>query len=253
MEQRPPGLERTLLKEDALGRVELLRCGDERRVRRVACGGRVPLSGWLARRLLARERRALLALAGLEGVPALETQPSWSADPPGSGATLVRAYLDGLPLHRATHLPEDFFERLEELVLELHARGVCHNDLHKEQNVVVARDGRPALIDFQLSSVHARRGRTFTSRAHDDLRHVEKHHRRYTRAGRGPGGSSDRDPRPRRRRSLPAALWRRLAKPLYNLATRRLFDLRDGEERRASGGPWPLWTPPVGPRKGARD
>ena len=56
-----------------------------------------------------------------------------------------------------------------------------------------------------------------------------------------------------RRRSLLAALWRRSAKPLYNLLTRRLFDLRDGEARRSSQGPWPDWTPPVGPSEGARD
>ena len=66
----PPQVVREL-KRDALGRVELLRRDQALFVRRVACGGRIPGSGWAARLLLARERRALSALAGLPGVPRL--------------------------------------------------------------------------------------------------------------------------------------------------------------------------------------
>ena len=55
-----------LLKQDAFGRVELLEHGTRHAVRRVACGGRLPMSRNIARLLLARERRALAALAGLD-------------------------------------------------------------------------------------------------------------------------------------------------------------------------------------------
>jgi Phosphotransferase enzyme family len=241
-----------VLKRDSFGRVELLEHGGERAVRRVACGGALPLSTWIAGRLLARERRALAALAGLAGVPSQRHEPEWvrAADAegqvPSKTHVLVRGYLPGSALHQAEALPADFFEHLDCLVGELHARGVCHNDLHKEQNVVVGPDGRPGLIDFQLASVHPRAGPIFRSRCRDDLRHVDKHRRRYLRAGRGPADavsiSSARPPR-----SALAAVWRRLVKPLYNAVVRTFPRARDGEERRPSSGPWPRWNPPLGP------
>ncbi|MBM3991592.1 MAG: serine/threonine protein kinase [Planctomycetes bacterium] len=247
----------SVLKRDALGRVELLARGGaadgERLVRRVASGGALPLSRRIARALARREERALAALLGLDGVPRLVN----AADlPPPVGrdgeGVLVRTYIDGAPLHRCERLPLDFFERLEELVRELHARGVAHNDLHKEQNIVVGRDGRPALIDFQLASVHALRTRGLASRASDDLRHVAKHRRRYLRFARvvdvAPSEELLADPpRPPRRRGL-ALVWRKTAKPLYNVLTRRVLRRRDGEERRDVSDVWPVWVAAIGPR-----
>lgn len=250
-----------LLKEDGLGRVERLEVGGERFVRRVACGGRAPLSRRIARVLARREQRALDALSGLADVPRpvpptrssagslpgeLRRWPSADGRVPAPRDVALRTWLDGTPLHRARHLPFDFFDELERLVRALHARGVCHNDLHKEQNVLVQPSGRPALVDFQLASVHRRRGRTFRVRAHDDLRHVRKHLRRYVRDGRGPAELAERvRTTARPRRSILAALWRRAGKPVYNLATRTVFP-KDSEPRRASSGPWPTWGPPLG-------
>jgi hypothetical protein len=234
-----------LLKRDALGRVELLDDGSERRIRRVA-GGRLPGSALVARLLLARERRALAALAGLAGVPRLELDPRWAAAPgldglaPAARDVLVRSYLEGSALHQAEVLPLGFFERLDELVAAAHARGVCHNDLHKEQNVLVGADGAPGLLDFQLASVHLSRGRAFRIRCGDDRRHVQKHARRYTRAGRGPAGALLADAA-LPRRSFAAAAWRALVKPVYNRVG-LILGLRDREERRASSGPWPRWV-----------
>src|SRR5688572_21506153 len=108
------------LKRDALGRVELVLLGGAPRVRRVACGGRLPFSGTVARALLARERRALARLAGVDGVPALEPDPRWCGALPAR-AVLVRSFVAGEPLHLATSLPEDFFVHLAELVRRLHA------------------------------------------------------------------------------------------------------------------------------------
>jgi hypothetical protein len=120
---------------------------------------------------------------------------------------------------------------------------VCHNDLHKEQNVLVGVDGAPALIDLQLASVHERRGRVFSVRCGDDRRHVAKHARRYARAGRGPEGAGLASPAnlDLPRRSLAAALWRWLVKPAYNRVG-LVLGLRDREPRRPSSGPWPRWV-----------
>jgi RIO-like serine/threonine protein kinase len=229
-----------ILKRDALGRIELVRHADALAVRRVACGSRWPLSRTLARILLVRERRALDALAGIAGVArVLGREPR--------DAALLRSFVPGTPLCLATELPRDYFERLEELVRALHARGVCHNDLHKEANVLVGADGYPALVDFQLASVHPHGGRIFASRAREDLRHVWKHRSHYLRAlgERDPLGATPP------RRSLVAEAWRRVGKPLYNAVTRSaLVRARRsaGEARRLATDPLPRWTAPVGPR-----
>jgi hypothetical protein len=246
-------VERTL-KADALGRVELLRCGEERRVRRVACGSRLWFSRALARVLLARERRALGRLGGRVAAPVLEPDEAWSAAPSENGESprpadvLVRTFLDGVALPRAEVLPRDFFDLLAAEVRRMHALGVCHNDLHKEQNVVVRPDGRPALVDFQLASVHRPGGALWRARVAEDLRHVEKHRRRYMRTGRGPlGAEIDVLAVAKPSRGALASAWRRLGKPLYHFATRTLLRTKDGaEERRPSSGPWHRWTEPLG-------
>jgi len=223
-----------VLKRDALGRVERIDGPLGPRVRRVACGGRLPLSRLVARALLRRERRALASLAGLAGVAALEeTRPE--------PESLLRSWIEGVPLCQADVLPRDFFERLEELVRAMHARGVCHNDLHKEANVLVGADGRPALVDFQLASVHERGGRTFAVRAREDLRHVWKHRSLYHRALGVPDPLGGVSPP----RSLVAELWRRLGKPLYRTLVRRGAlgrELTSGEPRRDRDGAWPSWS-----------
>lgn len=233
-----------LLKQDALGRVELVRRAGELAVLRRAQGGKLPGSRWVARRLLARERRALTHLEGLTGVARVLDGGSARASHP---ACLLRSYVPGTPLCLVDALPRDFFERLEDLVRALHERGVCHNDLHKEGNVLVGEDGYPALVDFQLASVHALRGRAFAVRAREDLRHVWKHRSYYLRALGEPDPLAGSAPP----RSFVAESWRRFGKPLYRALTRRSSGgswLASGEPRRGAQGPWPTWSAPVGPR-----
>ena len=241
-----------LLKRDSFGRVELVRlsvpdeggAADTLAIRRVACGGSLPGSALVARLLLDREARALERLGA---APAQDSVPRILERRPDS---LLREYVDGVPLSEAEALPVDFFERLAELVAEVHARGVCHNDLHKEQNVLVGIDGRPWLVDFQLASVHQGDSRARRTRCREDLRHVEKHRRRYMRTGRGPAGLElDLSRVEPLERSLAARWWRRSVKPVYVFVTRRILSTRDGEARRRSDGPFPRWTPALGPRR----
>ncbi|MEM9381701.1 MAG: phosphotransferase [Planctomycetota bacterium] len=252
------------LKRDAFGVVERVRCraedgSDVELVRRVVLGP--PGVRSFARLLARRERRALEALRAAGSSAALPAPPLDPADAaeltaaptvsgvrPRPGDVFLRPFAAGTPLHRADELPLDFFALLEAAARSLHAAGVCHNDLHKEQNVVVDPDGRPVLIDFQLASVHPRRrGRAYDSRCRDDLRHVQKLRRRYTKDGRGPAeiavAEEERMPR-----TGVALLWKRTVKPVYRFVTRRILGTRDGEEGRPSAGPWPRWVDPVGPR-----
>jgi len=230
-----------LLKRDVFGSVEL---APEGCVRRTAGGSRMSPAAILARRMLARERRALAWLDGLAGVPRLA-----EGDGREQRAELTRTYIAGEPLHLARELPENFFDELDALVAKLHAHGVCHNDLHKEQNIIVARDGYPWLVDFQLASVHEVGDSRLARRAREDLRHIEKHRRRYTRDGRGPRGERSFGMGAGEKRSLLALAWRRLGKPVYNLITRSLLRQTPSEPRRPSSGPWPVWVAPVAPRQ----
>ncbi len=230
-----------LLKRDALGSVELVHDRSGLAVRRVP--SRAPILSTVARLLMRRERRALHALVGLLGVPRI-------IDREGPGGAQWRSWLPGEALALAPHLPLDFFERLEELVVAIHSVGVCHNDLHKETNILVGDDGYPALLDFQLASLHRHRGRAFAVRAAEDLRYVDKHRRSYCRRM----GRTEPVGLAAPRSSLLARGWRLLWKPLYNWTTRSktLRTRMPGEPRRPRNGPWPTWAPPVGPRPNVR-
>ncbi|MFO1030779.1 MAG: phosphotransferase [Planctomycetota bacterium] len=226
-----------VLKRDLLGVVELLHTD----VGLVVCRRPtlVPVVGWIASALARREQRALRALAGLDGVPAALSLAStrWP---------FARSWIEGETLAVVHELRTDFFDLLEALVARIHASGVCHNDLHKEGNILVRPDGTPAILDFQLASIHVHRAREFGRRAAEDLRHVRKHRAAYVRAmgGTVPALSA---PRPR----TISRVWRRAWKPLYN----RLMRLTGLRRWLASGEPerrrhqWPKWVevaPPPG-------
>lgn len=235
-----------ILKRDAFGRVERLEGSFGVVVRRVACGSSVVGSRTVARFLLRKERRALLHLDGQSAVPSvLECSDAVGAVSPGEGApdpreVLVRSWIEAVPLWKTETLPRDYFDRLEALVRELHDRGVCHNDLHKEPNILVCPDGSPALVDFQLASVHPTGGRRFRVRVAEDLRHVAKHRARYVRAmeegGVHPGAGAGRHA------SLVARAWMRAGKPVYNRLTGRFGSFDGDEPRRPREGPWPTWV-----------
>ena len=220
-----------VLKADDLGRIERGTLAGRDAIRRSAARG---LMGPIARLLLRREARALERLGAsgepLEGVAELLCVEG--------GRELLRSWIPGEPLHRVTRLPANFFELLEELVGELHRRGVAHNDLHKEPNVLVTPAGRPALVDFQLASLHRLGSGRLARRAAEDLRHVRKHAARYAARDSASRTSA-------RERGLVARLWMATGKPLYNVVTRRLFRRLDSEGRRPRGGPWPEWDPPL--------
>ena len=106
-------------------------------------------TAWLGRRLAARERRALERLADLPNVPAP------LGDVVVNGKVLpnavARRYVPGHPLGSGERVHPDFFPALRGLLAELHRRGIAYVDLHKRENILVGDDGRPYLIDFQIS------------------------------------------------------------------------------------------------------
>ena len=161
-----------VLKKDLFGLVEAIDHGGSQAVRRDTRRSR----WWLrtvSRRLAAREARALRALDATEIGPRL-----LSFD----GRVLIRTWLEGQPMQLARPRDPTYFSRALRLVGRLHRAGVVHNDLAKEPNWLVRPDGTPALLDFQIASVHPRRGRLFRLLAREDLRHLLKHKRTYCAA-----------------------------------------------------------------------
>lgn len=63
----------------------------------------------------------------------------------------VHAFIEGHPLQRHEHVGDDFFPMLSRMLDELHGRGMAYVDLEKRENILVGADGRPWLIDFQIS------------------------------------------------------------------------------------------------------
>lgn len=203
-----------LLKKDVFGQVTLRAGDDGPAVVRETASAR----WWarpLARRLLAREGRALAVLYGLRGVPQLLDIERDS---------LRRSYIEGQPMHRARPAEPAYFRRAARLLRRLHTAGVVHNDLAKEPNWLVTPAQEPALVDFQLAWFAPRRGRLFRALAREDLRHLLKHKRTYC-----PEHLTRRERRILERPGLPSRLWMTTAKPLYLLVTRRLLGWTDRE------------------------
>jgi hypothetical protein len=135
-------------------------------------------SGWLLRAsvgpwLITREARIYASLAGAPGVPRLLRVLDRHA--------LVVAHVAGRNCAQYPDggLPPEFFDRLQQVVEGLHARGVVHCDIKNRSNIVVADSGQPYLIDF--ASAFSRNGSfgplrraIFERFRMDDLRAVTK-------------------------------------------------------------------------------
>jgi len=103
------------------------------------------------RALLRREWRALRVLENTEDVPRALARPD--AD------SLVIEYVRGRSLQQLSLqqpensvLPDETSESIENLVTQLHERGVTHGDLHRD-NIMVDEDGNVALIDWATAHV----------------------------------------------------------------------------------------------------
>ncbi|MFC5437162.1 serine/threonine protein kinase [Rhodanobacter umsongensis] len=203
-----------LLKADELGRIEIIERDGMRMIRRDVAAAR----WWarlFARRAAAREARALIRLAAIDGVPALL---GWD------GRELLRGYIVGAPMQQAQPRQRGYYRDALRLLAQLHRRGIVHNDLAKEPNWLVRADGSPALVDFQIAWTRGRRGRLFRLLAREDLRHLLKHKRTYCAAA-----LSARQRAILETPALHSRLWRATGKRLYKLIARRVFGYWDNE------------------------
>ena len=170
-----------------------------------------PIAWFLAR----KEIRGLKAVQGIEGTPLLIR-----ADKTG----LLRSWTQGTPLQLAKPTDAAWYRDARRLLREMRRAGVTHNDIAKPQNWLMTPDGRAAVIDFQLASVHRRRGRLFRTMAREDLRHLLKQKRAYA-----PQLLTASEQNMLARKALPSRIWMATGKRLYNFITRRLMNWSDGE------------------------
>jgi RIO-like serine/threonine protein kinase len=172
---------------------------------------------WIARRVARREARALEALHGTEGVPALLAF---------DGRVLDREWLAGAPMQDAQPRDPAFFRAARHLLRALHCRGVAHNDLAKEANWIVRTDGTPAVLDFQLAMRGQRDSAWFRLLCREDLRHLLKHKRTYC-----PDRLTPIERRVLARRSWVARAWQRSGKQVYIFIARKILRWEDNEGR----------------------
>ena len=169
----------------------------------------------IARFLARREVRGLRAVKGIEGVPQL-----LRADREG----LLRSWSHGTPLQLAKPAQAAWYRDAKRLLREMRRRGVTHNDIAKPQNWLMTPDGRAAVIDFQLASVHRRKGKLFRVMAREDLRHLLKQKRNFA-----PHLLTASEKRVLERKALPTRIWMATGKRAYNFVTRGLMNWSDGE------------------------
>ncbi len=203
-----------LLKKDVFGRVSLIHSEAGPLIRRDAREAPIAVR-WIARHLLAREARALAVLEELESIPTLVR---------ADRSTLERSYVDGAPMQEGRPADIDYFHKAARVVRRMHRLGVVHNDLAKEPNFLLTTDGKPVIIDFQLSWFAPRRGYLFRILAREDIRHLLKHKRTYC-----PDRLTHREKTILDNPSLISKLWMMAGKPVYLFITRKILGWQDRE------------------------
>ena len=171
-----------MLKYDQWAAVALIECEGARHVLKVSrCRGPferllAPVMNFVSR----HEYRVYQRCDGIQGVPPLGDQIGRNA--------FLHEYIEGVTLDVNCAVPEEFFEQLEQTVREMHARGVAYVDLAKRENIIVGDDGRPYLIDFQVSFARHGRGPLAWLRSalvrvfqREDKYHLHKHRDRILR------------------------------------------------------------------------
>ena len=136
---------------------------------------------WLGRTICRHETGNLRHLQKLSQIPHL-------LDEYGDTG-FVYEYIEGASLDENPDLPNDFFDRLEKLLKQIHLRRVAYVDMNKRGNVLLGYDNLPYLIDFQIACYIPRLFRPLRILTDgilrllqkEDFYHLNKHKRRLSR------------------------------------------------------------------------
>ncbi len=94
--------------------------------------------------LVCWERYIYSKLQGIHGIP--ELMPS------SDRYTLITRFMGGQNLRETSQSPgKEYFHDLEQLIRDMHSRGVIHLDLRNRRNYGIDDTGKPYIIDFASS------------------------------------------------------------------------------------------------------
>jgi len=185
------------------------------KIQRVAGFFGVPLA-WLGEFVCHHEVTIYAKLQGLGGIPRLLGRVGRNG--------FLHEYIPGQVLEGGRELPPDFFDRLQDLLRAIHAQDIAYVDTNKCENILVGTDGRPYLIDFQISWHTFRWARRFrwarwmlAQLQASDWYHFYKHKARLA-----PQRCSPADLAAATRRSWHLRVHRFLAQPLIRVRRRFL-------------------------------
>ncbi len=102
----------------------------------------LPLA-WVGELLCCHEVSILRRLSNLQGIPRFLGHYGRTG--------FIYEYIEAHSLDEQKKLPDDFFDKLLELLQEVHQRDIAYLDMNKRGNILVDSKGRPCLIDFQIS------------------------------------------------------------------------------------------------------
>lgn len=98
---------------------------------------------WLGRIVANHEIAIFEKLQGVPGVPAFLGRIGKTG--------FLHAYVPGEPLTPQHPFTPKFFDDLHQLFADIHARGIAYVDSNKRENILFGDNGKPWLIDFQIS------------------------------------------------------------------------------------------------------
>lgn len=187
-------------------------------------------TGWIGALLTRHEVCIYELLQGVPGVPRLIGTVGKHG--------FVHEFVPGHPLARNEQVSDTFFDELSTLIAGLHERHAAYVDLNKRENVLIGNDGKPYLIDFQISLYLPPVGwkRLWPIRwllrrfQHADRYHCLKHKRRLR-----PDLLTEQQRAAVERRGVWIRLHRWLTRPLTNLRRRTLKRLSGSQTADVTG------------------
>lgn len=100
--------------------------------------------------LIHKEWKIYSHLSGIKGIPQKVERIDRFA--------FATEFIPAQPIGRGQSLSPSFFSRLEQILTEIHSRGVVHLDLRHKGNILLSEEGEPFLIDFNSSLFFKKRG-----------------------------------------------------------------------------------------------
>jgi predicted Ser/Thr protein kinase len=183
---------------------------------------------WAGRYLCWREMHFYERLADLPNIPKVLGRVGKTG--------FVHEYVKGRPLSDRNPVPETYFDKLFQLIDELHRRGIAYVDTNKPQNILVGDDGEPHLIDFQISWdsewwINKPLSRWIGRKlAREDRYHLLKHKRKIA-----PREMTEAEARRLEKKSVGIRMHRTLFKPYFGIRRRLFKRLRDSGRLMAEG------------------